>query len=305
MKLNKNIIFLIAAVSLISLKLQAQQEWKVPEEKKKKASSFTFTQQTNAEGEAIFMKNCKSCHGEPGKANFAKMTPVPGDVSTERFQKQLDGDLFFKITTGRAIMPSFKNVLGEEDRWKLVGYIRSFNKAYVQPPLGAPSTGCKDCKTKIQLAHNKEKKQIKVTATGILKGEAAPMPEAEVSLFVKRYFGSMQIGKQITTDASGVAVFNFPDDLPGDKEGNIVLIAKLTEEKMFGESQDTVKMQIGIPTNKPALNEHRAMWNVVTKAPWWILFTYLGVVMGVMGVIFYIMLQLKKLKEIGDKTSNE
>lgn len=281
------------------------QEWKVPEDKKKKTSPYKFTPATISQGEAIYLKNCQSCHGLPGKGNFAKLNPVPGDMSTERFQKQLDGELFFKFTSGRGIMPSFKNILGEEDRWSLLSFIRSFNKNYVQPPLGAPSTGCKECKTKLSITYLKEKKAIQVEAMGSVKDVTSPIAEAEISLFVKRYFGNMQIGKAITSNKNGISIFPFPNDLPGDKEGNIQLIVKFSEEKQFGEQQDTIKLQIGIPTDKPGLNTERAMWNVVTKAPIWLLFTYVIIVLSVLGCILYIIAQLFKLKKIAGNSEKK
>lgn len=272
------------------------QEWIVPENKKKKTSSFKFSSVSVSEGEAIYLKTCQSCHGLPGKGNFALLNPSPGDLSTEKFQKQLDGELFYKLTTGRGLMPSFKNVLKEEDRWKLISYIRSFNKTYTQPQLSAPSTGCKGCVTNIELIYIKDSSKILLKAIGSLNGNNTPISEAEVSLFVKRYFGDMQIGKTANTDSAGTYTFNLPKNIRGDQTGNIVFITRITDEKQFGETQDTIQMQIGIPTNKPPLNENRALWNVVGKAPLWLMISYSTVVLIVIGCILYVIFQLFRLK---------
>ena len=37
-----------------------------------------------------------------------------------------DGEIFWKISEGRAPMPGFKKQLSEEDRWQLVHYLRAF-----------------------------------------------------------------------------------------------------------------------------------------------------------------------------------
>jgi cytochrome c553 len=292
---SKSLILLIV-FTICFIYNSIAQECVVPENKKIKTSSFKFSPTTISDGEAIFIKSCQSCHGTPGKGNFALLNPSPGDPSTEKFQNQLDGDLFFKLTTGRGLMPSFKNLLKEEDRWKLVSYIRSFNNKYIQPPLSAPSTGCKGCTTNVELIFLKDSSKIILKAIGSLNGINVPISEAEVSLFVKRYFGDMQIGKTVNTDSAGTYTFNIPNNIHGDSIGNLIFITRITDEKFFGETQDTIQMQIGIPINKPPLNDERAMWNVVKKAPLWLMISYTTVVLIVISCILYVIFQLFRFK---------
>ena len=48
-----------------------------------------------------------------------------GDFSSEEFQTQSDGTLFYKMTKGRGDMPSFeKKIVDPEDRWLIVNYLR-------------------------------------------------------------------------------------------------------------------------------------------------------------------------------------
>ena len=134
------------------------QEWVVPDDKKQKVSPVKFNDEVTKKGEDVFKKNCTSCHGEPTKGNFVKLTPEPGDPATDKFQKQTDGALFYKITTGRSPMPEFKNVLSDDERWQVIAYFRGFNKSYVQPePVLAPSGkyGGLDIKANLQLLPDK------------------------------------------------------------------------------------------------------------------------------------------------------
>jgi mono/diheme cytochrome c family protein len=49
-----------------------------------------------------------------------------GDFSSEAFQKQSDGALFYKTTIGRDDMPEFaKKIPDDEDRWLVVNYMRA------------------------------------------------------------------------------------------------------------------------------------------------------------------------------------
>lgn len=60
------------------------------------------------------------------------------------------------------------------------------------------------------------------------------------------------------------------------------------------------EMAIGLQTLRPPLNEPRALWNVVQKTPVWLLMTYLIVVLGVLGAIFFVMLQLRTIFKLGE-----
>ena len=75
--------------------------------------------------------NCASCHGAMGKgdgvAAAALPPPKPADWTSDKVQKQSDGELFWKITTGRGAMPAWRH-LAENDRWALVQYIRTLKK---------------------------------------------------------------------------------------------------------------------------------------------------------------------------------
>jgi hypothetical protein len=131
------------------------------------------------------------------------------------------------------------------------------------------------------------------------KSGVVALKDAEVALFATRYFGRLQIGKSTKTDKDGVANFKFPKDLPGDKTGVVELAAKVNDEN-YGEIESVSKMKVGIPTDKPALNKDRAIWNVMAKAPIWIIVLYsFGVLVFVL-ILLYLLNNLRKLKKLGD-----
>jgi len=302
---------LLALITLILLDFQvakSQTPWDVPPEKTTKIASFKFTDEVRKDGEAIYKKNCVSCHGGIGLANFQPLVPSPGDPATEKFSKQTDGDLFYKITTGRMLMPTFKDILTEEERWKVIAYVRSFHKDYVQPDpakaVADTTGGAKGTKVKLSINFNSERKTVEVIATSEDKGVKTMAAGVDIVLFVKRHFGKLKIDETKTTNASGVAVFPFPTDLPGDKDGNVELIAKIDNDK-FGEVITEAKMPIATPTQVTSLLEQRAMWGVRSKAPIWLILSYLGAVGIVWLVIFIIVGKLKKLHELGSKKTTQ
>lgn len=296
---KKNIGFKIATILLVSLfSLQAfAQNWDIPADKKAKLSYIPFTAPTAKEGEGLFSKNCMQCHGNPGKGNSLKtLKPIPPDLASATTQKRTDGDLFYIITTGRMIMPSFKNVFSEDERWKIISYLRSFNKQYVQ--VLSKFDPRKSKLVKFNITFDQATHLVRVAINATEKTGTVILKDDEVGLYATRYFGRLQIDKSQTTDKEGVAYFKFPNNLPGNKTGVVELVAKVSDD-IYGEVEHPQKFKIGIPTNKPPLTQKRAIWNVVEKAPVWLLITYTSGILFVGLFLLYIVFNLWKLKKSG------
>ena len=107
--------------------VQAQGAWEAPATEKAKKSPLPANAATVAQGKKVADVNCVSCHGAKGKgdgAAAAALNPKPADWTSTKVQAESDGEIFWKLSTGRGAMPSWK-FLPENDRWALVGYIRS------------------------------------------------------------------------------------------------------------------------------------------------------------------------------------
>ncbi len=105
----------------------AQGAWEAPAAEKGKKNPLPDNKATQEQGEKVAKINCVSCHGAKGKgdgAAAAALNPKPADWTSKRVQAESDGEIFWKISTGRGAMPSWK-FLPENDRWALVRYIRS------------------------------------------------------------------------------------------------------------------------------------------------------------------------------------
>jgi len=264
--------------------------WKAPEEAKSKNSYIKFDASTSSQGEVLYNANCASCHGNPGKNNSLKsLNPVPPDLSTTATQKLSDGELLHIIVNGAGLMPTFKNSLSEEKVWYIVSYLREFNKGYVQQL--SKFDPAKSKLVKLTTTFNAATKSIDVLAIANEKNGVITLAGAEISVFVKRFFGNLQIEKAVRTDASGKASFNFPADIPGNKDGNLEIITKFFDDN-YGEVQHKDTFNIGVPTNNPGLNDHRAIWNTMAKAPWWIIGLY---TIGVLGFVALLGFLLKNI----------
>ena len=105
------------------------EEWVVPEKYQKMSNPTDADDDDNIEiGEELFMQHCKSCHGKEGLGDGPKAKDQEGelgDFSSDDFQAQSDGSLFYKTTFGRDDMPNYeKKMPDDEDRWLVVNYMR-------------------------------------------------------------------------------------------------------------------------------------------------------------------------------------
>ncbi len=289
-------IILLSSLVWIALKPLSAQTWEVPDDQKSRVSPFLFTGEMVRSGESAYIKNCQSCHGTPGKDNWAKLVPPPGDLATGQVAKQTDGELFYKITAGKAPMPEFRNVLSDDERWHLVAYIRSFHQGYIQPePVAGAALAGK--KVNLDMSYDTVSGKIVVYAREVNPdGKHIPVAGAEVALFVQRFFGQMQIGETRTTGEKGYARLDWSTELPGDRDGNVILMVRLNDPAAQATVRDT--LPIGQPTNIPAITDTRSMWNVRAKAPLWLILTYSISVVIVWGFILYILYQVIGIRKM-------
>ena len=285
---------------LIIPSLLKGQDWVVPEERRGRLSTFPFTDETRKEGERLYTVNCQSCHGNPGKGNYIALQPSPGDPATEKIQRNLDGEIFHKVVAGRGQMPSFRSVLSTDDIWKIVSYLRSFNKSYVQKVMQViTSSAYPGAVISMSLAYNGAERLVTVRALATDETKSVPVTNAGVRLFASRYFGMLPVDEEKLTDSNGTAAFSIPANLPGDTAGNVSFSAKFTDEETFGVvAKDTV-IKAGAVTVPVSLVAQRAMWNTVRKAPVWVILSYgLGVI-AVWGFIFLVMMKLRDIYTVG------
>jgi mono/diheme cytochrome c family protein len=137
-KLRKALICTTAAVIaglLISLNAMAQtpqpKPWEVSAEAKNMKNPIAKGEESNKAGQALYLKNCASCHGKTGLGDGVKarmLKDFPGDFSGTFFQNQTDGEHFFKTKTGRGEMPKYEGKLSDDDIWNIVNFMRTLKK---------------------------------------------------------------------------------------------------------------------------------------------------------------------------------
>ena len=127
------ILFTIGLISfaLVSFSKLTQEEWKVPAKYEKMTNPEEASDENISLGKNLYSKHCKSCHGKDGLGDGPKADEVDGalgDFSSEEFQAQSDGALFYKSYIGRLDMPNYEKKMSEEDMWLVVHYMRTMGE---------------------------------------------------------------------------------------------------------------------------------------------------------------------------------
>ncbi len=129
-----------------------------------------------------------------------------------------------------------------------------------------------------------------------------PVKEIEMKLGVKRLLGNLTAGEAetYTSDTTGTASAEFKrDSIPGDEKGNIILVARVEDNDSYGN----LVVEKSVPWGKAVQADthfwHRTLWSTGDRAPGWLLFLALSIILGVWGVVFYLVRQLFKIKKMG------
>ena len=120
----------ILAILAVATLVWAQGKWEAPAEAKKLKNPVAKSAKVVDQAKKIFETNCVPCHGPKGLGDgpAAAALPVkPVNWTAVATQSETDGELFWKITSGRGPMPPWKH-LPDNDRWAMVHFIRTFKK---------------------------------------------------------------------------------------------------------------------------------------------------------------------------------
>lgn len=97
------------------------------------------TDESLERGEEIYTMQCATCHGDYGNGDGSggtNLDPAPAAIA-HTSQMMSDAYLFWRITEGGIAfdtgMIPYKDILGEEDRWNVINYVRALGSGQVSP----------------------------------------------------------------------------------------------------------------------------------------------------------------------------
>jgi mono/diheme cytochrome c family protein len=114
-------LFIVALIFLIVSFLYAQENGNVPP----KLNPYTGNAEAIAEGQELYKQlNCYGCHGMRGGGgmgpNLTDQIWQTGDGS--------DANLLAQIQEGRGKMPAYKDVIDDDQAWKIIAFVRTLYK---------------------------------------------------------------------------------------------------------------------------------------------------------------------------------
>lgn len=116
---------IICVLSFLMLSAAIAHEWMAPKKEAARPNPLENNSQVMDAGQKIYSQLCIDCHGNdarglsPDITGLAEYTPDLQKTS----KTHSDGDLFWKIKTGRGEMPSFMQNLDEEEIWSIIHFI--------------------------------------------------------------------------------------------------------------------------------------------------------------------------------------
>jgi len=84
-----------------------------------------------ARGKQMYNTYCVVCHGAYGEGDGTVVPkfPRPPTLQSDKIKNYQDGSIFYVISRGQNLMPSYASQVQVPDRWAIVHYLRALQKA--------------------------------------------------------------------------------------------------------------------------------------------------------------------------------
>jgi len=118
---------------------------------------------------------------------------------------------------------------------------------------------------------------------------------------VKRALCLLPVGKELNnTDDQGQIEISFPKDIPGDKDGNLMVVVKLDEDDTYGTVQYEKTVKWGVPLlNVDNPLAVRSIIGSRNNAPWFMVVVITGILFAIWAYLFYIVYGLYRISKMG------
>ena len=149
-------------------------------------------------------------------------------------------------------------------------------------------------KPQITLKVTSEDSQKVILATVTTSGK--PLANVTIGFFVKRTFGNLGIGHDVTLD-DGTAAVPFPVTLPGGAMGQLQVIAVITDPNRYSSVRGEATFGGALIVSNQADVFPRTLWT--PQAPLALILTIAILVAAVWGTYFYVIVQIFRIRKGG------
>ena len=123
----------------------------------------------------------------------------------------------------------------------------------------------------------------------------------EMKVTVKRLGGDLNVSETptYTTDSLGLVHADFKlDKLPGDSAGNLVIIAEVDDNDIYGNLTTEKTVPWGESFRYVSAFNQRSLFARRGLSPLWLEWMAYSIIVAVWGVLFFLFLQIRKIKKL-------
>jgi len=144
----------------------------------------------------------------------------------------------------------------------------------------------------------------KIMATLVEQKDSAwvPVPGVDMKIAIKRLGGNLNVTETptYTTDSLGIANAEFAyKNLPGDSAGNLILVASVEDNDLFGNLTSEKTVPWGTSVKYSSDYNTRSLFARRGFSPYWLIWMSYSIIAAVWFVIVYLFVQIRKLKKMG------
>ena len=218
---------------------------------------------------------------------------IVGDEEIElgKTQTNMKGESKFELKSLSALKPDSTNVYNVEITFDGND---SFSKA-------SKSLSFKDATIEAKLTTKDSINYITATLKDTSKDSV--ISDAYLKVQLQRLFRPLRVGPEFnTTDETGTIVVPIKEDYPG-VDGNLTFEVVLKDSDDYGTVKALVHAPIGVPVVDESTFDERTMWSPRNKTPLFLLIFPNLLILGIWGIIIYLIINLVKLKNLKNENN--
>jgi hypothetical protein len=123
--------------------------------------------------------------------------------------------------------------------------------------------------------------------------EDPELEDMEVQVLIPRFLSNLMVAEAYT-DEDGFAEMEVPNDIPGDKSGNLDIIVRIPDTDEYGNIEARINEAWGVP-KKVVEFQNRQLWSA--NAPLWLVITFIVLLVVIWSHFIHIIYELFNIKK--------
>lgn len=152
-----------------------------------------------------------------------------------------------------------------------------------------------DVQLELMLEESDDEKLVNISAMAVMQnGSLEPIEEGDIYFFIQGMLTKLPIEEGWID--MGEYSFQFPNDIPGDKDGNVIIYAVIEDSYEYGNVIQSAPANWGIGAMSQAMNP-RSLWSSI--APRWMMVVLAVLFILVWANILHAVFALFQIKRLG------